>query len=149
MKLPEIKISVKFKNKPLEDIILNSPEKVLEIASKIFNKDTIEWTEEFIMLCLSRSNNLLGYYRVSSGGTSGTIVDPKVVFSIALNSCAQALIILHNHPSGNINPSEEDKRITKRLKDAGSILDIKVLDHLIIAPDGRYFSFNEQTSILD
>jgi len=148
MKLPEITIQVKYKNKPEEKIILNSAPKVVEVAQKIFNADTIAWTEEVVMLCLSKSNELVGFYKVSSGGMASCIIDPKVVFTIALKSCAHSIIMLHNHPSGNLKPSEPDDAITKRLRDSGKILDIKLLDHIIIAPDGKFYSYANESTIL-
>lgn len=148
MKLPEITIQVKYKNSTEEKIIIDGAPKVVEVAQKIFNSDTIAWTEEVLMLCLSRRNELVGYYKVSSGGMSASIIDPKVVFTIALNSCAHGIIMLHNHPSGNLKPSEQDDLITKRLRDSGKILDIKLLDHIIIVPDGKYYSYANESSIL-
>jgi len=96
--------------------------------------------EEFWALALNRANGALADLRISIGGQSGTIVDPKVVFSKALVVRASALVLVHNHPSGNPRPSESDKRLTRSLVEAGRALDLPVLDHVIIA-GMRHFSF--------
>ena len=96
--------------------------------------------EEFWALALNRANGVLADLRISIGGQSGTVVDPKVVFSKALLVRASALVLVHNHPSGNPRPSESDKRLTRSLVEAGRALDLPVLDHVIIA-GMRHFSF--------
>ncbi len=96
--------------------------------------------EEFWALALNRANGALADLRISIGGRSGTVVDPKVVFSKALVVRASALVLVHNHPSGNPRPSEADKRLTRSLVEVGRALDLPVLDHVIIA-GMRHFSF--------
>jgi len=98
------------------------------------------------MLCLNRSNKVLGYFKISSGGVTGTICDPKIVFSVALNVMASGIIIMHNHPSGNLRPSPADIMLTKKLKEAGTLLDIHVLDHLIVT-DESYYSFMDEGTL--
>lgn len=105
-----------------------------EVLRSIWS-DQIEYREEFVILCLNRANKVLGYSKVSSGGTTGTVADPKIIFQIALKSNASSIILAHNHPSGNTLPSENDKKLTSQLKEAGSLLDIPVLDHIIISSD--------------
>jgi len=105
--------------------------------------DTIEYFEEFKILLLNRANFVLGIYTVSKGGIAGTIVDSKVIFGVALKAAASGLIVAHNHPSGNLKPSSNDIEITKSLVAAGKILDVKVLDHIIVANTG-YFSFADE-----
>lgn len=99
--------------------------------------------EEFWILCLSRSNEVLKCKRISEGGLHATVVDPKKVFHEALQERAAALIVAHNHPSGNLQPSPEDLRLTKRLVESGRIIDCPVLDHLIVSSRG-YFSFADE-----
>lgn len=89
---------------------------------------------------------MLGIYEVSSGGISGTVVDLRLIFAAALKANAVSLIMIHNHPSGQIKPSEADKQITRKVKEAGRILDIALLDHLIITPD-IYYSFADEGAI--
>jgi len=99
--------------------------------------------EEFVALMLNRANHLIRAETISIGGISGTVVDPKVLFKRALDASASSLILAHNHPSGNLQPSEADKSITAKLKRAGDDLEIKVLDHLIIG-EGAYYSFADE-----
>jgi DNA repair protein RadC len=106
----------------------------------IWNPDTLELIEDFLVVCLNGRHEVLGWVKVASGGFSSAPVDPRVVFSIALKTAASALLLGHNHPSSSLEPSTEDKRVTARLKDAGDILGIRVLDHIILTADGA-FSF--------
>ncbi|MEI6817930.1 MAG: DNA repair protein RadC [Bacteroidota bacterium] len=99
--------------------------------------------EEFWILLLNRSNKIIEKKQVSSGGVSGTVVDPKMLFRIAIQLLASSMILCHNHPSGNIKPSEADIKLTKQIKEAGKFLEIPVLDHIIIT-DGGYFSFADE-----
>ncbi len=99
-----------------------------------------EQIEHFYLLLLSRSNQVIRKHLISQGGTAGTVVDSKIVFKIALEHLAQSIILVHNHPSGNLMPSEQDKRLTARLVKIGRELDLPVLDHLIFTDVG-YFSF--------
>jgi len=103
----------------------------------------IEHVEEFMILCLNRANRVLGWAKVSQGGLSGTVADPKVIFQVALKSNACSLILAHNHPSGNLTPSEADIHLTRKLKEAGTLLDLPVLDHLIVSSEG-YYSFADE-----
>ena len=97
--------------------------------------------EEFWIILLNRANRVINKERISSGGMAGTVVDAKIIFRKALeNGPASSIILAHNHPSGNIKPSQADINITKKLKRAGESLDISVLDHLIIAGQ-TYYSF--------
>ena len=99
--------------------------------------------EEFWIVILNRKNAVIDLCRISSGGVAGTVVDPKIIFKEALDRLASGIILVHNHPSGNRNPSEEDIRLTKVLVEAGDLLSIKVLDHLIFTDEG-YFSFIDE-----
>jgi DNA repair protein RadC len=94
--------------------------------------------EEFWVLFLDRGNHILKKQNVSKGGLSGTVVDSRIIFKQAIEYLASGIVLCHNHPSGNLNASEEDKRITKRMVEAGKLLDINVLDHLIIAGKDFY-----------
>jgi DNA repair protein RadC len=96
--------------------------------------------EEFWILLLNRNNIVLGRKRISIGGVAGTVVDPKIIFKIALENLASGIILCHNHPSGNLNPSIQDIDITKKIRDGGKLLDICVNDHIIIGQKS-FFSF--------
>jgi len=99
--------------------------------------------EEFWVILLNRANRMIRKKRISEGGVSGTVADPKIIFKVAVDELASGLIVVHNHPSGNLKPSESDINLTKKIKEAGKVLEIALLDHLIIAHD-RYFSFADE-----
>ncbi len=99
--------------------------------------------EEFWILMLNRSNKVLLRYNVSKGGMTGTVIDVRMIMKRALEVRASSLILVHNHPSGNKQPSDADIKITKRLNEAGKIMDIPVIDHVIVT-DNSYFSFADE-----
>ncbi|MGB3619508.1 MAG: DNA repair protein RadC [Catalinimonas sp.] len=99
--------------------------------------------EEFWVLLMNRANHVTRTLRISEGGVSGTVADPKVIFKAALEEMASGVILAHNHPSGNLQPSEADRQLTRKLSDGGRMLDIVVLDHLIVS-DHRYLSFADE-----
>lgn len=99
--------------------------------------------EEFWVLFLNRSNIVLKKERISIGGISGTVVDSRIIFKKSLDLLASSIILIHNHPSGNLNPSKADISVTNRLKEGGKLLDISVLDHLILTETG-YYSFADE-----
>lgn len=99
--------------------------------------------EEFWILLLNRANQLIRPMQVSAGGVSGTVADPKLIFKHAIEHLASGMILAHNHPSGNLQPSQADKDLTRKLKEAGKLLDISILDHLILS-DHKYLSFADE-----
>ena len=99
--------------------------------------------EEFWILLLKRNNEIINKHRISEGGLSSTAVDPKKIFKIAIQQGASSMIVFHNHPSGNLNPSESDIKLTKQLKEAGKVMEISVLDHMIVT-QGSYYSFADE-----
>jgi DNA repair protein RadC len=119
---------------------VTSSKKVFEMMQPIIGELT---HEEFWVLFLNNSNKIISKSQLSKGGITGTIVDARLVFKLALENGATGLILCHNHPSGNLQPSEADKEITKKLKLAGESLDVKVLDHLIIT-ETKYYSFVDE-----
>lgn len=136
----EIKVSYSTKNTPKSRI--TSGKQAFELLFSSWDKDSIELQEEFKVLLLNRSNEVLGLYPMSKGGVSGTIVDVKLIFAVALKCNASSIIIAHNHPSGNLKPGEADISITKKIKNGSELLDLNLLDHLIITKNG-FFSFVE------
>ena len=132
--IPEIKISVSFDKilKKSELMKITSSRDAYEIFKRVFNADTFDWCEEVVMLCVNNSNKVVGFYKISSGGMTGTVIDVRMIFTTALQCLATSIIIAHNHPSGTLIPSDADKAITKKIKEAGKFLDINILDHLII-----------------
>lgn len=105
--------------------------------------DDLELLESFNVLFLDRANRVKGFYPLSKGGIAGTVVDAKLVFAAALKALACSVILAHNHPSGNLQPSQADLDLTRKLKAAGESLDIQVLDHLILTTEG-YYSFADE-----
>jgi DNA repair protein RadC len=103
--------------------------------------DSIEHIEEFKLLLMNQSNSVLGIMPVSKGGLSGTVTDVRLIFQGAIKANASGIIVCHNHPSGNLNPSESDIKITQKIKEAGNLMDIQLLDHLILIMDDSYYSF--------
>lgn len=144
MQLPEIELTLKYKGTKKTDLKkINSSKDAAEVLRLIFNADTIEYTEEFIMLCLNQANKVIAFYKVSSGGQTATVADIRVIATIALNSAATNVIIAHNHPSGNTTPSAADKAVTNKIKEGLAILEIKLLEHIILT-DESYFSFADE-----
>lgn len=141
--LAEVSISYKTKVKPSDRLHIKKSEDAYSILKSIWDGDKIEYVEEFIILLLNRTNKVLGWAKISQGGTTGTVVDAKVVFQLALNANACSIILSHNHPSGNTKPSDTDIALTKKLKDGAKVLDLQVLDHVIITEDA-YFSFADE-----
>lgn len=133
--------------KPIEGLIsrpiITTPDDAHILFRENWDSMKIALVEQFKILLLNRSHRVLGISNISSGGISGTITDAKLIFAIALKSGASSIILAHNHPSGNLQPSEADIEITKRLKKGGTFLDIQILDHLILnGLDKTYNSVN-------
>ena len=124
----------------VELIKITSSKRVFEIMQPIIGELP---HEEFWVLFLNNSNKVISKSQLSKGGISGTIVDVRLVFKVALENGATGLILCHNHPSGNLQPSDADRQITKKVKQAGDSLDVKVLDHLIIT-ETKYYSFVDE-----
>ncbi len=137
-------IRVSYSSGANNKVKINNSKDSYELLLSCWNLHTIELQEEFKVLLLNRNNQVLGIYPLSKGGVSGTVVDAKLVFSVALKCNASNLIIAHNHPSGNLNPSEADKSLTLKLKEAGKYLDINVLDHIVLSTQG-YYSFADES----
>lgn len=139
----EINLTYRPKFKASERPKITSSKDAYEILYNNWDLDKIELLEQFKILLLNRANKVIGIFQVSSGGIAGTVADPKLIFSTALKACASSIILSHNHPSGNLQPSPPDIELTKKIKAGGSYLDIMVLDHVIITPD-RYYSFADE-----
>ena len=102
--------------------------------------DDISVFESFYILTLDRANNVIGSSKISQGGISGTVADVRLIAFIAINTLASGVILAHNHPSGQLRPSEADLQLTKKIQNALTLLDVQVLDHIILCPSG-YYSF--------
>lgn len=111
-----------------------------------FYGDDIEIYESAFIILLNRANNTIGWAKISQGGTAGTVVDIKIVCKYAVDSLASAVILVHNHPSGNLQPSNQDIILSKKLKDGLNLLDVSLLDSIIITSDG-YHSMNDNSEL--
>ena len=132
MQLPELRIKVERKDGDGQVYQVRTSNDAARFFRTIFNADTMLWTEESAMICLNRANEIVGCFKVSSGGTASTIMDAKVIFVQALNACAHSIILAHNHPSGNTKPSDHDIELTKKLVKGADLLDMRLLDHIIL-----------------
>lgn len=140
--LCEIKVTYTSKVKISDRIKISSSACVAQMFRNIWS-DHLEFREECNILLLNRANHVMGWFNVSIGGVASTVVDPKVIFSVALKCNASGIILSHNHPSGNLNPSDADLNLTKKLNSGGKLLEINILDHLILTTD-RYYSFADE-----
>ncbi len=140
----EVKLSYQ---KAKNNIVLPKISSSADAANLLFknwDSETIEYFEAFKILLLDRNNRVLGLYKISEGGLSACVVDVKKIFQAALVTSSSSIILAHNHPSGNPKPSEADKNITQKIKQVGLAMDLPVLDHLIILPQGNYTSFSDE-----
>jgi len=132
----------------LEPVHIKSSTDCARILYSLFNQDTISYTEEFAILGLNRANRVILFAQISIGGISGCVVDSKVVFAHAILSGCCSIILAHNHPSGNTQPSQADLDITKKICKGAAALDMQVLDHIILTLDqNNYFSFADECLI--
>ena len=122
-----------------------SSESSYNFARKFYHDDVRIYESCFIML-LNRANNVTGYAKISQGGICGTMVDIRLVCKYAIEALATSVILVHNHPSGNLSSSLEDEKITKSVKEALKLFNIRLLDHIIISENG-YYSFNDNGRI--
>lgn len=139
----EIQLTYKTKVKPSQRPKITSSKEAYEILLGSWDEDKLEFVEQFKILLLNRANKVLGIYEVSTGGVSGTVADPKLIFAAAINANASAIILSHSHPSGQLKPSQADITLTKRLTEGGRLLEIPVLDHIIVTGEG-YYSFADE-----
>ena len=143
LQVNEIKISYKGGIKSSKWHKIEKAEDAAELIYGDWDKDTIAIQEIFKVVLLNNSNKVKGIYQLSQGGITNTLIDLRILFAVILKSLSVAIILSHNHPSGKLQPSEADVKLTKKIKKASELFDIRVLDHLIFAPDGDYYSFSE------
>ncbi|MEX2437982.1 MAG: JAB domain-containing protein [Candidatus Babeliales bacterium] len=130
--LAEVKLKYKSAKKPSQCPIIKSPEEAAHYLRSIWDMESIELAEDFMVLLLNASKHCLGWARVSRGGLTATIVDPAAIFRLALLCNSHSLVVAHNHPSSNPIASQSDIRLTKRLVEAGKLLGITLEDHIIL-----------------
>lgn len=139
----EIQLSYVTNVKPSDRPRIGSSEDAYRVLLDNWDSGQIEFVEEFKVLLMNRANRVLGIVHLSKGGTSATVVDAKLIFVSAIKANASAIILAHNHPSGNLNPSTHDISMTKKLAEGGKLLDIAVYDHIIVTANGHYSFGNE------
>lgn len=149
--LAELKVSYrrgrsKTAKRPLTPYRVSSPVSTEQYLRSVWDDDTMELREEFFLLCLNGSNEVLGWVKLHTGGLNQSMVDLRLVLGIAQLTASSAVIVAHNHPSGSLTPSPEDMALTRRLKEAGALIGLKVLDHLILTRDS-YYSFCESSQL--
>lgn len=143
LNVAEIQLSYKSKVKASDRPKILSSRDAYNILAFTWDESKLEFVEQFKVLLTNRANKVLGIVEISTGGISGTVADPKLIFAAALKAAASGIIMAHNHPSGNLQPSQADIDLTRKMKEGGKFLEISVLDHIIITSD-TYFSFADE-----
>ncbi len=141
MEIAEIKVSYQLPSNLRAKV--KDCNSIYQLALKAWSNETIEMQEEVKVLMLNRANEVIGIYELSKGGISGTVIDIKLILSVALKCLASSVVVIHNHPSGNMTPSRQDISITEKIKVACNYFDITLLDHLIISRYNYYSFANE------
>lgn len=141
------KLSREFILKTIKDgempaVKCNSSQAAADYA-RAFYSDNIEIYESTFIILLNRANNTIGWAKILQGGTAGTVVDVKIVCKYAIDALASGVIFVHNHPSGNLTPSTQDDTLTRKLKDALAICDVRLYDSIVLTPNGTYYSYND------
>ena len=139
--LAEIQVSYKPGLRSSQTI--NNSKEAFDILDTLFPKETISLQEQFVVLYLNRANKVIGSYELSKGGITATIADIRIILSVGLKTLATGLILAHNHPSGNLKPSEADVTLTNKIKEAAKLMDIQLMDHIILT-EGGYLSFADE-----
>ena len=141
-RVAEIKVSYQpaISKKPIIKTALDAYNELKEF----YPIETIALQEKFVAMYLNRANRVIGIYELSTGGITGTVADIRLILGVALKTASISIILSHNHPSGNLQPSSADKMLTQKIKDACTFLDISVMDHIIVTPDGEYVSFADE-----
>ncbi|MEO6732317.1 MAG: JAB domain-containing protein [Ferruginibacter sp.] len=141
--IAEVELVYKTTVKDSERAVIGKSKDAYEILLRRWDLNKIELVEEFKVLLLNRANKVLGCLKVSSGGLTGTVADPKLILVAVVKSASCAIVLCHNHPSGSLKPSRADEVLTQKIKQACSLIDVSVLDHLIITKES-YFSFGDE-----
>ena len=141
--IAEEELIYKSKVKASDRPTITSSKDAADLLLGLWNENKIDFIEQFKLLLLNRANKVLGVIDISSGGVTGTVADPKIIFAAAIKCNAVGIIMAHNHPSGNLKPSRADEELTQKVKGAGLLLDIRLLDHVIVSSEG-YYSFADE-----
>ena len=139
----EIQLTYKTDVKPSLRPKIAGLKDAYQILSENWDRSKIEFVEQFKVMLLNRANKVLGIFEVSSGSATGTVADPKLIFVAAIKANACGIILAHNHPSGNLQPSQADIDLTRRMREGGKLLEVQVLDHLVVTCEG-FYSFADE-----
>jgi len=139
----EIELVYKNKVKASARPQIKSSKDSYHLLLRTWDVNKIEFVEQFKVILMNKAHRVLGIYELSTGGVTGTVADPKLIFMAALKANACCIILSHNHPSGNLKPSRADEDLTEKIKNAGRLLDINIIDHIILTNEG-YFSFGDE-----
>ena len=139
----EIDLIYRSKVKASERPQIKTSKDAADLLRHLWSEDKIDFVEQFKVLFLNRANKVLGIFEVSTGGVTGTVADPRLIFIAALKMNCTGILVCHNHPSGNLKPSKPDEDLTQKIKQAGLFLDIKLLDHIIVTSEG-FYSFADE-----
>lgn len=145
--LGEVSISYLYKRDLSKSIQINAPKDAFRIAYHLMDKNVIGIQEQFVVIYLNRENKVIGTKKHFLGTLSSVNVEPKLILATAINLMASSIIMAHNHPSGNLNPSRSDHNLTNRMIEVCKLLDIEVLDHLILSPFGSSFGMISNQNI--
>ncbi len=140
--ISEVELIYKSKFKTSERPQITKSADAYDILLNLWDENKLGLVEQFKILLLNTANRVIGISIISTGGIAGTVADPRIVFATALKANASKIILAHNHPSGNLQPSKADQDLTAKMKDAGNFLDLHVIDHLIVSQEG-YYSFGD------
>jgi DNA repair protein RadC len=140
MQIAEVKVSYTSKVKSKDRVLVKTSADAYNVVRSLYDEDTIDYVESSHVLLLNFANQVIGKKLLSTGGRSACIIDTAVVAQISLSKNAHAIILTHNHPSGNLKASEQDIKMTRRVKEALELFDIKLLDHIIVTSDNGYTS---------
>ena len=139
----EIQLIYKSNVKPSLRPKINCSKDACNVFRETWDDSKIDLLEQFKVMFTNRANKVLGIFELSTGGISGTVADPKLIFAAAIKAAACGMILAHNHPSGNLQPSQADINLTRKIKEAGKLLEIQCLDHIILTSEG-YYSFADE-----
>jgi DNA repair protein RadC len=143
LNVAEIQLSYKSHVKPSERAVIKTSRDAYNVLLQTWDDCKLEFVEQFKVILLNRANKVLGVFEVSTGSTTATIADPKIIFAAAIKANACGIIIAHNHPSGSLSPSQPDIDLTRKVKEGGKILEVQLLDHIIITTES-YYSFADE-----
>lgn len=139
----EIQLIYKSNVRPSERPKISTSKDARDMFMENWDDTKLELVEQFKVMLTNRANKVLGIFELSTGGVTGTVADPKLIFAAAIKGAACGIIMAHNHPSGNLSPSQADIDLTRKIKEGGRLLEIQLLDHIVITSEG-YYSFADE-----